>query len=387
MKILVVGDFMQGSGLTNYIIDTYELFNKQNVIVDFASYSGSNTMDEYLEKNDYNIFKIFPITKNPFIHIKDWYVFFKDNKNTYDLIHFNYSASWNFFAVCLCRNMTNSKIIIHSHNNYFSKVPKNIFEKKILTIVNDFGRKIFNKNADVKLAASKDAGDWMFGEKNPYIFVQNGIDLNKYIFNINSRKIMRESLQIKKDDIVLGFVGRLEDRKNPEFCINLLSKLSKKEKNYKLVFLGEGPLKDELYKCALKLNLENDCYLIGNVHNVNEWYSAMDIFLFPSVTEGFGYVLLEAQINGLYCLASKNLPDEAKLTESVVNIDLELIDTCIDYIDCFKSNLDLRVEKSKINSKIIDEAGFSICATSKKLYKLEKKTLKNYSIRRNKWIL
>lgn len=55
---------------------------------------------------------------------------------------------------------------------------------------------------------------------------------------------------------------------------------------------------------------------------MNDWYSAMDILLFPSTLEGLGMVLIEAQVSGLMCYTSKNVSEETDLTGLVHFADL-----------------------------------------------------------------
>ena len=57
--------------------------------------------------------------------------------------------------------------------------------------------------------------------------------------------------------------------------------------------------------------------------NVNDYYQAMDSFIFPSKYEGFGMALVEAQISGLPCYASDKVPVETKILNSTVYMSLD----------------------------------------------------------------
>ncbi len=76
-------------------------------------------------------------------------------------------------------------------------------------------------------------------------------------------------------------------------------------------------------------NIQNDCkdlgekvIFLGNVGNVNEYINVFDLFVFPSLFEGLGIVLIEAQTNGLKCIASTSVPKEADISENVMYLDL-----------------------------------------------------------------
>jgi len=73
----------------------------------------------------------------------------------------------------------------------------------------------------------------------------------------------------------------------------------------------------------MKLNLHNHVLLLGAVHNVCDYLQAMDVFIFPSLYEGFGNVAIKAQAAGLKVIASNRVPNSIKITELVEFISLE----------------------------------------------------------------
>lgn len=71
------------------------------------------------------------------------------------------------------------------------------------------------------------------------------------------------------------------------------------------------------------MQLNNRVFILGERNDVNELLNMMDIFLFPSKTEGLGISLIEAQINGLYCFTSKDVvPNSVKFTDHLNFISL-----------------------------------------------------------------
>ena len=72
-----------------------------------------------------------------------------------------------------------------------------------------------------------------------------------------------------------------------------------------------------------ELGLEKYVHLTGAVLNVNEYYSAFDVFAFPSLREGTPLALLEAQANGLPCIISDTIPQDAIATDLVIQLSLD----------------------------------------------------------------
>ncbi|MCI1764312.1 MULTISPECIES: glycosyltransferase [Bacilli] len=359
-SVLVVGDYIKGSGLTNYLIDIYSHIDINKFNISCLSYSGVHNVDKILEEKNWKKYDVTPVGEGIANHLKDWYVFFKNHSNDFDEIHFNYSSSWNFFAVTMAKIMTNSKIIIQSHNNYYSKIPRSWKQKNILGVLNFFGKKIFNLISDKKLAVSDEAAKWMFGNKKNVTILKNGIDLEKYRYSDENRKILREKLKIKEDVKLIGFVGTLEERKNPIFALKCVEEL---DESFNMCMFGQGILESTIKKEIEDSGLDNKIKMMGVSDDLNKWYSAFDIFLFPSKTEGFGFALLEAQANGLKCLTSTSIPYNAKVTEDVVSIDLTNKKLWIDELT--RINIEDREFRSQRNRKIIQKKGFSVIETSK----------------------
>ena len=134
----------------------------------------------------------------------------------------------------------------------------------------------------------------------------------KVIYN----PIDKEYIDIKKDicqDISFYFnkvnkyiisIGRLIPLKRNLDLITAFYKLQEKDKNLKLIFLGDGILKDGLIKNCKSLNLEDKVYFLGNVSNPFYYLNKADLFVLTSETEGFPNVLVEAMTCGIPVISS-----------------------------------------------------------------------------------
>ncbi|MFW6285744.1 MAG: glycosyltransferase [Nanoarchaeota archaeon] len=97
----------------------------------------------------------------------------------------------------------------------------------------------------------------------------------------------------KKNNIFIN-IGRLEKQKGQKYLIKSFKKLVDYNNNCKLIILGEGKLRNELQNLINSLNLQNNVFLLGNQKNIFPFIQKSDCFIFSSIYEGFGNVLLEA---------------------------------------------------------------------------------------------
>ena len=138
------------------------------------------------------------------------------------------------------------------------------------------------------------------------------------------------------------------------------------------MLIGKGKLKEKLMEKANNLNIQDNIVYVENTDKINEYMSAMDVFVFPSLFEGLGIVLIEAQSSGLKCFISDTLPEEVNVSEYVFRISLNepaglwaqnimKEDTCID-------------NRIKLNAKI-KNSDFDIIKSVKKLEKYYKEKI------------
>lgn len=109
---------------------------------------------------------------------------------------------------------------------------------------------------------------------------------------INELKKKKNPFMNTTEKIILS-VGRLSKQKNHKLLINSFRKINKLI-NCKLVIIGDGKLKDNLKKFISKLGLTDKIQIIEKVNNPYPYFYNCDLFVLPSLWEGFGLVLIEA---------------------------------------------------------------------------------------------
>lgn len=105
---------------------------------------------------------------------------------------------------------------------------------------------------------------------------------------------LKKELAIATDDIVLGTISRLDTIKNHPMMLNAFAAIVEKNSHIKLLIVGDGPIKNELYELVEQLNISKQVIFTGFKPNPQAYLSIMDIFLLPSLSEGTSMTLLEA---------------------------------------------------------------------------------------------
>ncbi|MBI2472792.1 MAG: glycosyltransferase family 4 protein [Planctomycetes bacterium] len=132
------------------------------------------------------------------------------------------------------------------------------------------------------------------GQKSQFDYIYNGVDIE----SLEKRKVdrirKRQEIGVDSDCFLVVTAGRLVPVKGYTYLISALDQVRKEIPNIRLVFLGDGELKEELIRQTKILGLENHVRFLGMRNDVPEIISCSDLFVLPSINEGFGVVLLEA---------------------------------------------------------------------------------------------
>ena len=151
--------------------------------------------------------------------------------------------------------------------------------------------------------------------------VPNGVDTEKFKPNEDLQTV-RKHFGLGNEPTVL-FVGSLIQRKGLPFLVEAAKKIVKEQPNTKFLIVGEGPLKKHLTISIETANLLGNFKFLGNVKDdlLPSIYNCADVFVLPSIQEGQGIVLLEAQASGKPVVAF----DVGGVVEAVRNNETGLI--------------------------------------------------------------
>ena len=235
-------------------------------------------------------------------------------ENKYDVAHIRSgSISVLAYAAETAKKAGVPKVIVHSHADGLVKN----FKYRVSRALNGYR---LDHYPDIYCACSKKAGEWKFSRKvveNELIVLKNGIDVDRFRFDPTVRAKIRAQLGINEDTVLIGQVGRLSRSKNHEFSIEILKKLRLQSDRYKMIFVGDGEMREQIESFISSNGLTDHIILVGNVNNVQDYMNAMDVFIFPSLHEGFGIVAVEAQATGLPVIASDTIPRDINISGKV----------------------------------------------------------------------
>lgn len=217
------------------------------------------------------------------------------DKQHFDIVHINTSNVHIANVYVSCFYGLAGKIICHSHNVITYK------GKKLYRKIVDYKKKNIVKKSDVLFACSEKAGKAMFGENADYVIIKNFLDPDRFEFNQYKRKIFRKEIEHK---IILGNIGAFNGQKNQKFLLKLIEQL---DDRFALVLVGDGQEKKNCVQYCKENKMDN-VFFFDTTADVQCFYSSFDMFLLPSLFEGFGRVILEAMISNLDIITSDYVP-------------------------------------------------------------------------------
>lgn len=352
----VVGKWV-GGGVESVVMNYYRHIDHSKIQFDFICDSDSTCIPyKEIEELGGRVYLVPPYQK-----IFKYHFALKKllRANQYHIVH-SHINTLSVFSLFAAKTAGVTVRIAHSHS---ATNPKEFKRNLFKQILRPFS-KVF---ATDYMCCSEMAGRWQFGNKtynkNKVYLLNNAIDLNHFSYDLNIRKSIRKSLKIKEDMVVLGHTGRFVTVKNHHFIVELFNKYHKLNPNSKLLLIGQGPLLNEIKDLVNNYHLNDSVLFLGQRSDVNILYQAMDFFLLPSLYEGLGLALVEAQISGCYAIASTNVPKKAQVGNNIsfINLDNKSL-----WLETITNNLDYK-RVSPLNEA--RKLGFDIDTEAEKLEK------------------
>ncbi|MFQ8661858.1 MAG: glycosyltransferase [Clostridia bacterium] len=240
-------------------------------------------------------------------------------KNKYNIVHFDATTADAFILAKAIKKNFSCKIVMHCHAT--SIEPPNIFLK---TILHKFSKIFYSKYADYYIGLSEDTIRWMFPQKSKIdkTVLNCGVEIEKFKFNEDIRNQIRKKHNIT-NKYVVGTVGRFSKQKNPFFILDIIEECIKMEENFTFLWIGDGEYFNKIREIAKNRGIDKHIYFLGVCENIEEYYSALDLFILPSLYEGNPIACLEAQTNGLKCIISDEITKTANITGSVRFLGIE----------------------------------------------------------------
>ena len=313
VRVLHIFHNMGNGGIENFVMNYYRAIDREKIQFDFlTSVEEEGYFDEEIKKMGGHIYHAYPKKKNP---IKNYFSIAKIVRDKgYSIVHRHTGSAISNIDLLAARHGGAEVLISHSHATQAG-------EKWLHYLA----RIIFHVKVE-EFACSKEAGRWLFGkidvENGKVQIIRNAIETQLYRFDEEERRKVREEKNAS-GKLIIGHVGNFNEVKNQTFIIDIFNSIQRKSENVELWLVGDGEWREKIEKKVEKLELQKKVVFWGKRNDVSNIMQGMDVFLFPSLHEGFGIVLIEAQCSGLYCLASiDTIPKEVNITETVKFISL-----------------------------------------------------------------
>lgn len=350
-RVLHVVKIMNQGGAETMIMNIYRNIDRTKIQFDFLCMDDNQGIyEEEIKSFGGRIFKVKSPDKGRIRNLYQIYKILKENANI-EVIHSHisfYSGLVNYVAyLAKIKNR-----IVHSHTT------NDLREKTLIRkIYNNFCRFMINKFSNVRLACGEKAGEYLFGN-NSYEIVKNGIDLEKYTKVLNEEvEQLKKELSITEDDFIIGHVGRFEKVKNHEYFIQFAKTMKGMLKDFKIVLVGSGTEFDSLKNMIREENLEKYFILTGSRKDINVFMNMFNVFVMPSLYEGFPLVVVEALAGDNICYLSNNISKETNIISDRIRF-FDILDNGVELANMIMKDKN-NYKKIDIEKILIDK-GYSI---------------------------
>ncbi len=319
IRVLQVVGKMHYGGMETLIMNLYRNIDRSQIQFDFlVHYEEPGEYDEEIRRLGGKIYVMPKTTFRNFFQYKKALNKFFEEHTEYLVIH-GHLQSTAFIYHKIAKKYGVRCAVTHAHNNGV--------EFTLKGIASFFTSRMSQRITDEFWGCSMEACRFFFPRavrrgKRMRILL-NGIEVERFHFQEEIREKKRKELGIT-NQLVIGHVGRFAKQKNQRFLIDIFQEIQEKEKNSLLLLIGKGPDEEKIREKVRKSGLEDKVLFLGARDDVNEVMMAMDVFVLPSLFEGFGIVLVEAQASGLPCFCTEGkIPSTTNITNAYYPLPLE----------------------------------------------------------------
>lgn len=254
---------------------------------------------------DFRMTSLYPIRAQKII--KSWNL---------DVIHTHTEFGVGSFARLIAKQYNIP--LVHTYHTMYEEyiyyITKGYFDGASKKLVEYLTLFLCDKTVEELIVPTKKTYD-LFKEKykvkRDVHIIPSGIDVTRfYKENIDKTKLedLKKELNIKKDDFIILYVGRIAKEKNIEFLINNLKDITKKIPKAKMVIVGDGPDMNDLALLVHQNKLDKKVIFTGKVpwNDIPKYYQLANVFVTSSKTETQGLTVIEAMAASKVVVAIKD---------------------------------------------------------------------------------
>ncbi|QHT61918.1 glycosyltransferase family 1 protein [Paenibacillus lycopersici] len=289
----------------------------------------------------------------------------------YAAVH-SHIFAFSGYVLAIARELGIPVRISHSHNVQSGGRAAAKSLKRIA--YNAYMRSLIRRNATYMLGCSKAACESLYGANcwrdGRVMVFPNAIAVEPYASLPPDRRQLRAKLGLPQGDAPLfAHIGRFAEQKNHAFLIDRFAEFAKREPGAGLLLVGDGPKREEIERKVKELGLSEQVAFLGLRSDVPELLGAVDGFVLPSLYEGLGIVLIEAQAAGIPCLVSDAVPEEADLRLGLF-AKLKLTDDPAQWVDGFRRLAASTTPEWRSRLAALDRLGYNMTASVRRLEQL-----------------
>lgn len=300
------------SGVSSFLLNMYRKIDKKKFQFDFLVSKKTSDRGSYEEEINSLGGHVYyfgsPLSvKGLFSSMAASKKFFKTSSHLYDIVHLH-TPTIAEFTLKYAEMYGIKHRIVHSHSTMFSL---NFIKK----VINCFLVKRMKKYATDYWACSTEAGKFLYGEsveRRKFKVVWNAIDFSSYQFHLYKRQKLRLVNAWREKKVVLH-ISNFTKIKNHIFLVDVIQNVIGKDRDFIFVFVGDGQTRNEFQNEIKRRGLARFCSFVGRTSSIDEYLSAADMFILPSIKEGLPVTAIEAQVNGLPCILSESITRECNL--------------------------------------------------------------------------
>ena len=316
IRVLHVIGSMNRGGAEAMIMNLYRQIDRSKVQFDFVENTFQPAaFDDEIRALGGRIFNCPHYEgKNHFAYLQWWNRFFREHAGEMAIVHGHLGSTAALYLSAAKKHGLYT--IAHSHNTYGNSLRTNLY--RLYAFPTRF-------IADCFFACSADAGRARFGKRvlsdpSRFFVLNNAIDTKRFAFDPAVRDATRARLHIAGNEILVGHVGRFVAQKNHPFLVDVFYEMYKRNKNVKLLLIGKEDPEKKIRTQVASLGLSDRVIFCGVQEKTEDFYQAMDVFVFPSLYEGLGMAAVEAQASGLPCIISEKVSKDCILTDKLVSV-------------------------------------------------------------------
>ena len=316
-RVLIIGMTPEKGGRETFLMDLYRRIDRSKIQFDFINTNPDKNpafMDEIQEMGGMILY-VPMLRYGPIAHYRTLNRIFSEGH--YHAVYYNANSflkNADIFRIAARHHVPLR--ILHSHNS------SDLIRQPLYQKIREHRAKVaIERYVTHYFSCSTEAGKWMFGEQTPFTVINNGIDTERFEYRPETREQLRSAHAINNKKIY-GTVARIHPEKNPFFLLDVFYEIHRIQPESVFWHIGGGYLEPELREKIAHLGLEDSFLLLGRKDNVEDYLNAMDLFLLPSIHEGFPITLVEAQTSGLRCLIADTITADVDLTGNITFLPL-----------------------------------------------------------------